>query len=123
VKKVFITLFIFIIILAIYPHQTNALGEMIDSGDNFSKLGTENNIINMMDIKDVSDTIYNVLLTLGIAVAVIVAGVLGIQFITGSVSTKAKVKDSLIPFIIGCVIIFGSFGIWRALVMIGNKVA
>ena len=42
--------------------------------------------------------------------------ILGIQFITGSVEQKAKVKDSLIPFIVGCVAIFGAFGIWKLVI-------
>lgn len=49
----------------------------------------------------------------GIAVAIIIGLVLGIQFMAGSVEQKAKVKDSLIPYIVGCVVIFGAFGIWK----------
>ena len=71
------------------------------------------------ELKELSDTIYNVLLIIGTVIAVIIGAILGIQFITGSVEQKAKVKDSLIPFIIGCVIIFGAFGIWKIVVSIG----
>ena len=31
----------------------------------------------------------------------------------GSVEQKAKVKDSLVPYIAGCIVIFGAFGIWK----------
>ncbi len=31
----------------------------------------------------------------------------------GSVEQKAKVKDSLVPYIVGCIVIFGAFGIWK----------
>ena len=31
----------------------------------------------------------------------------------GSVEQKAKVKDSLVPYIVGCIVIFGGFGIWK----------
>ena len=72
----------------------------------------------MYKIKNLSDIIYNVLLILGTVIAVIVGSVLGIQFITGSVEQKAKVKDSLIPFVIGCVVIFGAFGIWKLVITI-----
>ena len=50
------------------------------------------------------------LLTIGI--------ILGIQFMTGSVEQKAKVKDALVPYIAGCIIIFGAFGIWKLVVTI-----
>ena len=36
----------------------------------------------------------------------------------GSMDEKAKVKESLIPFVIGCVIIFGAFGIWKLIATI-----
>ena len=45
--------------------------------------------------------------------AVVVAAYLGIKFITSSVEEQAKVKESLIPFVVGCVVIFGAFGIWK----------
>ena len=57
--------------------------------------------------------IYNILLAIGTVIAVIIGAILGIQFMVGSMDDKAKVKESLIPFVIGCVIIFGAFGIWK----------
>ena len=39
--------------------------------------------------------------------------VIGIQFITSGVEGKAKVKEKLIPYGVGCVVAFGAFGIWR----------
>lgn len=36
----------------------------------------------------------------------------------GSVEQKAKVKDSLLPYIIGCIVIFGAFGIWKLVLTI-----
>ena len=31
---------------------------------------------------------------------------------------QTKVKESMIPFIIGCVVVFGAFGIWKAVVLV-----
>jgi hypothetical protein len=53
-----------------------------------------------------------------LAVAIIIGLVLGIQFMVGSVEQKAKVKDSLLPYIIGCIVIFGAFGIWKLVLTI-----
>ena len=58
---------------------------------------------------------YNILFTIGIAVALIWGLVLAIQFITGSIGEKADVKKNLIVYVIGCIIIFGAFGIWSML--------
>ena len=39
----------------------------------------------------------------------------------GSVEEKAKIKDSMVPFIIGCLVAFGAFGIWELAIQIGNN--
>ena len=39
----------------------------------------------------------------------------------GSVEQKAKVKDSLVPYIVGCIVIFGAFGIWKLVIQILNN--
>ena len=67
-------------------------------------------------MRDLSNDLYNILLVVGIVIALIIGMILGIQFMTGSVEQKAKVKDSLIPYVAGCVVIFGAFGIWKLVV-------
>ena len=52
----------------------------------------------------------------GVAAAVIIGMVLGIQFITAGVSGQAKVKEKLIPYGVGCVVAFGAFGIWKVVI-------
>lgn len=69
-------------------------------------------------LQDFSANFYNIMLTVGVAVAVIVGGVLGIKFMTSSVEGKADVKKMLIAYAVGCVIIFGGFGIWKLVVTI-----
>ena len=34
----------------------------------------------------------------------------------GSVEEKADIKGLLIPYIVGCIIIFGAFAIWKLVV-------
>lgn len=64
-------------------------------------------------LKDASDYIYNLLLAVGIIVAVAIGATLGIKFMISSVEEKAKIKELLIPYIAGCIVIFGAFGIWK----------
>lgn len=73
-------------------------------------------------IKDLSSNIYNALLTIAIILAAIILSVLGIQFITGSIEQKVKVKEMLIPFCVGCIVIFGAFGIWKIIVTIASTI-
>ena len=64
-------------------------------------------------MRKVINDIWGLLFPLGIAVTVIVGGVLGIKFMLASAEDKAKVKESLVPYVVGCVVIYGAFGIWK----------
>ncbi len=100
---------------------TNAasLDNMVSGADSFIKDGQNGSAkIDNKDIHNLSDMLYNILLIIGTIVAMIVGAVLGIQFMTGSIEAKSKVKESLIPYITGCVVIFGAFAIWKLAVMV-----
>ena len=119
-KRVFfILLIIALLICSTNIVQATTITNIIEGADNFINNGSSTSAISGDKLKELSDTIYNVLLIIGTVIAVIIGAILGIQFITGSVEQKAKVKDSLIPFVIGCVVIFGAFGIWKLVVQIG----
>ncbi len=72
--------------------------------------------INQSATKNASNIIANTLLIVGVVVAAIVSVALGIKFMTGSVSEKAQVKQVAIPFVAGCIIVFGGYIIWRVVV-------
>lgn len=88
------------------------LDQIIDGADKFMNSVTKNEI-EATAIQNLSNTIYNILLVVGIIIAIIIGAVIGIMFITGSVEQKADVKKLLIPYIVGCVVVFGSFAIWK----------
>ncbi len=117
-KKFFILIIFILMICSTHIVQATTISNIIQGADGFITNGSSSDMIAGDKIKNLSDIIYNVLLILGTVIAVIVGSVLGIQFITGSVEQKAKVKDSLIPFVIGCVVIFGAFGIWKLVITI-----
>ena len=64
-------------------------------------------------INEPSSQIYNVLTSIGMIVAVSVGAVLGIKYMFTSVEEKANVLETMIPYLIGCVVTFGAFGIWK----------
>ena len=64
------------------------------------------------------DTIYNILLTIGIILTVVIGGILGIKFMIASAEDKAKIKESMIPYVFGCIVIYGSFFIWKVVIMV-----
>ena len=112
-KKIVIIILLFILSITLINQSTYA-SEIFSSGENFIKEGEGQNLpIGTGSIKDTSDQIYNILLIVGVAITVIVGAILGVQFMMGSMEDKAKIKESLIPFTIGSIVIFGAFGIWK----------
>ena len=119
-KKISILLVIFsILILTIIPKTyATTFGDIIDQGDKFiSSKDSKVSTIKEEAFSDLSDTLYNVLLIIAIIAAFIVGGILGIKFITEGVEGKADVKALLLPYFIGCVVIFGEFTIWKLVVL------
>ena len=78
--------------------------------------------IDTTEVKNQSNKIYNLLLALGIVLAVLIGAVLGIKYMLGGIEEQAKIKETLIPYIVGCVVIFGAFGIWKLAVSIMTEV-
>lgn len=99
-------------------------GDIFKSGDEFLNEGKKSsgNVINGDQVEDEFNKIYNILFAIGVALSVIVGAILGIKFMVGSVEEQAKIKETLIPYVIGCVIIFGAFGIWKLLVTLLSSI-
>lgn len=119
-KKILIlTMIFFLLILTVMPKTyATTFGDIIDQGDKFiSSKDSKVSTIKEEAFSDLSDTLYNVLLIIAIIAAFIVGGILGIKFITEGVEGKADVKALLLPYFIGCIIIFGAFTIWRLVVL------
>lgn len=93
------------------------LDTIIDSADSFINSG-EDNKVSEKSLENLSNSIYSTLLIVGVIVAVIIGAILGIKFMTGSVEQQADVKKLLVPYIVGCVVVFGAFGIWKIAVTI-----
>lgn len=126
-KKLLINIMvIFIILFNLFIPNAYAgpLQDFMNRAEGFVNNGENGgNVINNDALREGSNTLYNVLLVIGIAVAFIWGIVLGIQFITGSLGEKADVKKNLIVYIIGCIIIFGAFGIWKLLLQLLQPLA
>ena len=80
----------------------------VDQGDT-SQLPASN-------LQDFSSVIYNILLTVGIVVAVIVGAIIGVKLMASNIDTKVEAKKLLIPYVVGCVVVFGAFAIWKIVV-------
>ena len=98
------------------------LDDLITDAENFIQSGDDNEVIDTGTLQNFSRTLYNILLAVGVAAAVIVGALLGIKLMTASVEEKAEVQKMLIPYVVGCVVIFGGFTIWKIVVEILSNI-
>ena len=99
------------------PLYASAIDSIFSEADEFLKLKPEDDEVSVTiddsDIQKISNTVSGVLLTIAVGVTVISAVVMGINFTIQSIEDKAKIKESMVPWIIGIFISFGAFGIWK----------
>ncbi len=121
IKFIICTILITIVSATFCLPTSHALGNIFSDGKSFLQHGDDiSETLETGKLEGTSDYIYNILLGIGIMVAVIIGMILGIQFMAASAGEKAKVKEALIPYVIGCIVVFGSFTIWKIVVNIGN---
>lgn len=97
--------------------------EIINEAESFLNQGKTNPTISGEHLKNASSTLYNLLLSIGIFLAVAIGMYLGVKFMMSSAEDKAKVKEALIPYIAGCVVIFTGFAIWRIVILLIRGIA
>lgn len=59
-------------------------------------------------LQDIGQKIVATVQTIGVVVAVVILLVLGIKYMMGSAEEKADYKKSMIPYIVGAILIFAS---------------
>ena len=95
---------------------TFGLDKIMKDADDFIDARTSGDMFDQNSIKDMIKSIYNILLTIGIIAIVITGIILSIKFITGGIEEQAHVKEMLVPYVIGSVVILAAFAIWKIVV-------
>lgn len=86
----------------------------VDPNGIISNMNNVNNV-DTNSISIIGGQIANILSTIGIIVGVIVLLVLGIKYMMGSTSEKAEYKKTMIPYLVGIVLLLGASGIVKAI--------
>ena len=97
------------------PSAKHTPDEIITEANEFTEQGSDVPI-DGENLKDASSTLYNLLLSIGILLSVAIGVYLGVKFMLSTAEDKAKVKEALIPYIVGCVIIFSAFIVWKLMI-------
>lgn len=116
IKKIMITLISIILIFSL-PTYSKAMtfDSIFGSAQDFISQGSGSSSqgIDEGELKNISDTVSGVLLTVAVAVTFISIGAMGITFAVQTVEDKAKVKEAMVPWLIGVLVSFGAYGIWK----------
>ena len=73
-------------------------------------------------IANIGSTILSIVTSVGIVLAVVLIAFLGIKYMMGSTEEKAEYKKSMIPYLVGAVLVFGASAIGKAVVGFGQSV-
>ena len=129
-KKILISFFIILITIftftfnsSVYAQtsldgSTGTVDDIMSGADSFVNEGESNVSIDENLLGETAGFLYNMLLAFGIITAVIVGSILGIKYMIGSVEEKAEYKQTLLAYLISCVVVFGAFGIWKLVINI-----
>ena len=103
--------------------QKSNWGDIFSIGDDFIKKGSDSqNTINEEQLRSDASSIFKILSTIGVILSVIIGGILGIKFMMASAEDKAQIKEMLIPYVVGCVVIYGAVTIWLIIVKIMEQI-
>ena len=73
-------------------------------------------------ILSIGNTVLTIVTNVGMILAVIIIAILGVKYMMGSTEEKAEYKKSMIPYLVGAVLVFGASAIGRAVIGFGQSV-
>ena len=91
--------------------------DAINDADEFVGLESKP-VVNKGILENFSQNMYGILLTIGIVIAVIIGTVLGIKLMIAPIGERVEAKKLLVPYVVGCIVVFGAFGTWKLIVTI-----
>lgn len=74
------------------------------------------------DVTKIGNQIIGIITTVGVVVAVVILLVLGIKYMMGSASEKAEYKKTMIPYLVGAILIFGASAITKVVVNLASGI-
>ncbi len=123
--KFIISIYLFQLIFCPTIVNAGIWDDVFKQGENFIQQGSKKeidlpnneigheNVIDPGAVRSASTRIFHSLIGIGVVLTVIIGAILGIKFMVSSVEEKAKVKEVMIPYVCGCVVIYGAFIIWK----------
>ena len=123
-SKIFTILLIVAMVMTMLTTIVNAGGETGGKDDSSSVIDkvTGGGSADTDQLQNVGASIVDIITTVGIIVAVVVLLILGIKYMMGSAAEKAEYKKTMIPYLVGAVLIFGASAIAKAVVAMSESI-
>ena len=97
-----------IVIMMLLSFFTFSFADITTMNPTDWKNQTTGNKIKTNDIKEFSASVISAVSVVGSAAAIITLIILGVKYMMGSAEEKAEYKKTLLPYIIGAVMVFGA---------------
>lgn len=122
-KKIIVFILIILVSITITTKVYGfSIDKIIADAEEFLGIGMLDSTVNEGKLQQSTKEIYGVVYSIALVIMIGVGMILGIKFIMATVEEKAKIKELLIPYVCGVIVIFGTFGIWKMVVDMGLKI-
>ena len=85
-----------------------------DAGATLDKINGQSEV-NDAQLVSIGNKVVNIIQVVGIVIAVVILLVIGIKYMIGSASEKAEYKKTMIPYIVGAILIFAGTSIVKVI--------
>lgn len=120
IKLISIVLVIMIALLSI-SNVVLAANSTVDLSGKIDEIAKGDSSVTTDKLTNIGQTIVTIMQVVGIVVAVVVLLILGIKYMMGSAEEKAEYKKTMIPYLVGAVLIFASTTIVNVVYQLANN--
>ena len=97
-----------------------SMGTSIVYGLTPNQLVANSNATGATEVQNFGQNIMGVINTVGVVIAVIILMILGIKYMMGSAEEKAEYKKTMIPYLVGAILIFAASTIANVVYQFAN---
>lgn len=116
-KKAYKALSVLMIVLMVLAICSNVFAAV-----DLNKIYSNRNTGADTTIENIGSTILSIITGVGMILAIVLVAVLGVKYMMGSTEEKAEYKKSMIPYLVGAVLVFGASAIGRSVVGFGQQI-
>ena len=74
-------------------------------------------------IGNVGNKIFTIITSVAMVIAIIILAILGVKYMMGSTEEKAEYKKTMIPYLVGAILVFGAGAIGKAVIGVAQTIA